>query len=166
MNKRLFRESFLRRAYTLNVYQSLPLEKKQQLYYEIKAYQNGSKIELTGNIDKVFQLFKKEYNKYNIANKKNWFYIVTLENKREKFVKIGISNNIENRYKEYNRIGFVVTEHKKKLFANRLKARRIEVEYHKLFSKHKYMPKNKFSGFTECFKLSVLEKINDKTLKL
>lgn len=83
--------------------------------------------------------------------------MIKIFNKNESFLKIGITKNtIQQRFE---RLKYYKIE---KIFEKSLplnEAFIIEQNILKLFKPNKYIPKHKFSGYTECLNLDILETI-------
>lgn len=75
------------------------------------------------------------------------FYIIELENKKEKFIKYGITINFKRRIKEFERIGYKVSI-LKYVWDNCNKIVSLENSINALYRKS-YKPTIKFSGLTE-----------------
>lgn len=92
-----------------------------------------------------------ERNKCKWSNKSAIVYLVKLFNEDECFYKIGITINSTNlrfmhiKCRNYN------MQILKEINTSLYNAVYLEQELHMLLNKYKYIPKNKFDGYTECF---------------
>lgn len=82
-------------------------------------------------------------------NKNSYLYFIELQYNREKFYKIGITTDLNNRLKGYDKFFYNI------LYNNKFSP---EITYDlekfilKKYYKNKYYPLVKFDGYTECFK--------------
>jgi hypothetical protein len=90
-----------------------------------------------------------------------YLYLIRLYNDNEEFLKIGITNYPENRYLEFKKVGYKIDEIFRWQYKNRTKVFDVERKCHNEFAFFKYTPLNKFGGFTECFSIDLLSKIDD-----
>lgn len=95
------------------------------------------------------------------AGKETFVYVIRLVSLKEEFIKIGISNNLQKRYKDYEREGFNVDEIFTIKHTSRSDAESHEFDLHEKFIEFKYRPLLRFGGQTECFSIEVLKKISN-----
>lgn len=142
------------------------LKRKLSKNYSKKSLRNKSIQELIGMFN------EQQTNKINKRSKPNTkrskpikdsierkLYVIECWNKNERFLKVGYANtsikyrfhfDLPYRYKILAIIPFSLK--------NICKA---EKELHTMFSEYKYNPKLKFSGYTECFDISIKNKIQE-----
>lgn len=88
---------------------------------------------------------------YSEATKESYIYLARFSKGSEVFYKIGISKDLNNRFKDlFGDTGYVVSFLFFKKF-NSSCAFYLEKELHKKFKQFKLVPSLKFSGYTECF---------------
>lgn len=85
-----------------------------------------------------------------------YLYIIVLESRIERFVKIGITNNHKRRLAKLRADGYDLTIGCIKEFTLGGDAREQEKLLHELFAPHAYTPKTDFGGKTECFHESII----------
>lgn len=78
-------------------------------------------------------------------------YAITLFNKDETFFKIGISKDIEHRFKSFKQAGFEIGENIIFFDKDAGLIFAIEDDLLSYYQSDKYIPKTKFAGWTECF---------------
>jgi len=87
-------------------------------------------------------------------------YLVHIESHGEEMLKIGITNReVEQRFNIHHHPEQHVTEIATLEFEDREDARTIEAYLHTKHRRHRYTPKVKFDGYTECFNIEALETI-------
>jgi len=87
-------------------------------------------------------------------------YLVHIKSHGEEMLKIGITNHeVEQRFNVHHHPEQHVTEIATLEFKERSDARTIEAYLHTKHRKHKFTPKVKFAGHTECFNIEALELI-------
>lgn len=91
-------------------------------------------------------------------------YLLLFQNSKEKFIKIGITNNIINRKYGFLK-QYLVTE-LELYHGSYKKMHEYEHELKNKFYSHSYTPKYKFYGYTECFNVDILENVKLEILKL
>ena len=89
-----------------------------------------------------------------------YIYIVNLYNKQESFFKIGITKNIEKRFKVFKSDGYEVGENLIKFFHDAGFIFLLEKDLHNYYYSEKYVPKTNFGGKTECFSFVDFEFVN------
>ena len=67
------------------------------------------------------------------------------------FYKIGISKNVEARYKSYTKLGYNIIESEIIFYEDACDVYSIEQVLHTIYQKSEYRPKIDFKGKTECF---------------
>ncbi len=94
-------------------------------------------------------------------------YIIRCFNEYEEFIKIGKTfNTLKNRYSSKKELPYkyeIITIY---TFDTALDCCEKEVELLSLYFKFKYTPSLSFGGSSECFNLSILDLINNKTLDI
>ncbi len=100
----------------------------------------------------------------DVVDKPGTLYLLLLKNSKEKFIKLGITNDIVTRKKKFMRY-YSVTEIElcngiyKKLYE-------YEQKLKNKFHSNSYTPKITFKGYTECFNVEALSEIKSEILKL
>lgn len=93
-----------------------------------------------------------EKNNYQYAK----VYILKCKLKKETFLKIGLSSNLKVRLrKDIDQIEILNT-----ITGSPLDTWNLEKRLHKVFKEHRYTPKTKFGGYTECFSSTLLTNKN------
>ena len=101
--------------------------------------------------------FSKESWLKRLKNKKAYFYVLRVFTDDEEFIKIGItSTSINKRYKSLKNYKFDVLI---MLEETPSKVYDIEKELLKKYKNFKYLPKQKFEGWSECFLIETKNKI-------
>lgn len=83
-------------------------------------------------------------------------YIVSLIDKNEDFIKIGMTVDTKPRFEKLPYTTNLLQEIKGKP----LDIYNLEKKLHRFFKKYKYNPLKKFGGYTECFNLNILQDLN------
>ena len=127
---------------------------EDRMYNIIQEFKNENICDV--HEDGRFLIFKKN----NLENRKTFLYIMILESMYEEFVKIGISSSIENLHGRYKYYGITIKETLSIIpYPNRSLARENEKKLHELFRNYRFTPKFEFGGKTECFEISITNKI-------
>jgi len=100
----------------------------------------------------------EDYQKMLDVNR-NFLYVIFLENKKEKFIKIGITSRLKRRFSDFKKLGYKVSEIEVKEFSDLDSVKKEERALHQKFSSKKYNPEIDFGGKTECFFCDILEEI-------
>ena len=113
----------------------------------------------------LYDKIKLQKNKYkiNFEDLPTTTYILELSSDNERFVKIGISCNINQRINDYKRIGYQVEIIDIINYHNRTDAFLEECRLHEFYAKHKYYPEIDFGGKTECFDIVIKNSLILKT---
>lgn len=91
----------------------------------------------------------------------NIFYLIKLSNDIESFYKLGISylkDGVIRRYKDYEKLGYTISEIKTIHFDEALKCREFETKLKKIIKPYLITPENwDYETSTECFKTDLLD---------
>jgi len=107
------------------------------------------------NVGWTHTKWKDQYLHSTYKFKSPYIYIVKLYNDTESFIKIGKSFRPLNQRLAKARIGYDYTI-LRIITGNVITVSKLELELKSRHKKYKYTPLNKFKGYTECFKLSLL----------
>ena len=109
----------------------------------------------------VYSLNYNESEDVSANRKENFLYIIKLSSKDEEFIKVGISENIKNRFQVFKKYGYDITIINKIKFQSldHLKAEELLIQ--ETYQPYKYTPKYKFAGYTECFNINIMQHINN-----
>ena len=107
--------------------------------------------------------FENGSTKTNFEDLPTITYILELSSDNERFIKIGISCNINQRINNYKRIGYQVEIIDIINFHNRTDAFLEKCRLHEFYAKHKYYPEIDFGGKTECFDIVIKNSLILKT---
>ena len=91
----------------------------------------------------------EDYN--NMCDSGSYIYVVNLYNGCESFFKIGITKNVEKRFKDFKSSGYNVGENIIKFFDDAGYIFLLEKDLHNYYHTQTYKPKIHFKGKTECF---------------
>lgn len=100
--------------------------------------------------------FEMSIRRRDIELIETYVYLIKMSNNIEEFLKIGISNNLQNRYYNYRKAGFVVTQIDVIKYNLRSDAEYNEILLHNKFKSFSYIPKTNFAGQSECFTLEII----------
>lgn len=109
-----------------------------------------------------FGFFKQEMGTKSTKIEPTFVYIIKMYNEFESFVKIGISASPNNRYLDYERVGYNVSEIYTSQYPTRIDAFCTESQLHEKLSQYRYTPRIDFAGKYECFDLCVLHTLRDE----
>lgn len=105
-------------------------------------------------VDSLLSNYKPSiYDKYSKIQEnkyKTYFYVLRLYDENENFYKIGVTDCVENRIKNYSSIYSVEKIYVESNLHSTTFAYDMEQKILKEFINFKYMPKKYFSGYTEC----------------
>lgn len=106
---------------------------------------------LGGYSNKFFENFP------DFKYKESDIYLIKFNSVSENFYKVGITTNLKKRVREFSNL------YNKKIYFNKklnlYDAFKLERKILKKFKKFKYVPINKFGGYTECFKFNNISKV-------
>lgn len=91
-----------------------------------------------------------KYSKIQENKYKTYFYVLRLYDENENFYKIGVTDCVENRVKNYSSVYSVEKIYAESNLHSKTFAYDMEQKILKEFINFKYMPKKYFSGYTEC----------------
>lgn len=92
------------------------------------------------------------------GNRTAKLYLIEIKSEKESFIKIGITcRNLKERFPKlnYKVINVISSKDAGDIFEK-------EKSLHTLLKKYKYIPKNKFRGYTECYKKKYLNRIKNE----
>lgn len=151
------KSSFLLYCDIIHMVIKLPDDKAGKLFKQLLEYVNDKNPETD---DMIVQIAFEPIKQQIIHHNKCFFYMVLLRNKNETFIKVGISYNVRLRISEYKNYGYLVELLTKKEFKNKNESYIHEQYFIKNNMKLKYTPRVKFPGYTECFNINLLKKLN------
>jgi len=96
----------------------------------------------------------------NIKFKETYVYFIRLRKNLDDFIKIGITYFLDKRYSDYGRLGYEVEELFVEKYDSKKEALERENYHHLQFEQYKYLPVEKFGGYTECFNPCILNYID------
>ena len=155
------RKSFLLHLDSLCILDEMTSEQAGEFIKAIYHYQ------ITGELPKLdfaikmaitpfVNQFVRDAERKDKENRETYVYHVLLSKNTDKFVKIGVSFFLDQRYSEFRRLGYEVKEIAIEKFELKSDAELRERQLHEYFSFLRYDPIEKFAGYTECFSLEIL----------
>lgn len=133
----------------------------KNLFVRILNYVNDEEEIINCRYSELAFISIKNYINDNCMQyKETCVYIIKLSNEYEAFIKVGITSDIKKRFKSFEKIGYNVGIIYVEEYSNRSKAYRREGLYHRRLDKYSYTPKTLFAGYTECFGIDSIERIN------
>tara|TARA_R110002074_G_scaffold357707_1_gene529961 strand:- start:1582 stop:2049 length:468 start_codon:yes stop_codon:yes gene_type:complete len=105
----------------------------------------------------AFRIFMEDF---KLNNPPIYVYGIIFTSETETFTKIGVAKNINKRIQSFKSFGYQCELFYKDGFETREDALNEEFSLHKRFEDVNYIPNVKFGGFTECFDLSVINKLS------
>lgn len=114
-------------------------------------------------LDNKLKVINKKRNEIKLIERnerESFVYMIILYNDEEHFIKIGLSDNPNNRFFNFKADGFNIEIINIFYFKNRPDAIIKEREFHSIYKKYLYNPKTKFEGYTECFSMDLLNDID------
>lgn len=135
-------------------------KKHSKFYQTCESHLHGSGCKKCKN---EISSFSKSTWIENNTGKICTFYVLRFYNEEESFLKVGVtSKNVNNRYKNLKNYKY---EKLIEINADSETISGIETRVLKKYKSHKYTPKFKFEGSTECFELIVKEKLYEQFKK-
>lgn len=156
------KKSFILHIDSLSILAKMPDDMAGKFIKLIYHFQlTGELLEMDFALEMAITPFINQFERDNeikdYENRETFVYHVLLSNKNTKFVKIGISYFLDQRYSDYKRLGYDVNELFVESFDSKSLAIEREQELHSLFKDYKFLPIDKFIGYTECFSTEILK---------
>lgn len=132
---------------THGLFQQTPNEHLQSTYACKRCY-------------RIYNSFKPEDYAKICPNGSN-LYVVELISKEEKFYKVGISKDIDRRFKRYKYAGFYIGDNIILFNKDAALVSLLEDDVLRDYQHYKYVPKADFKGKTECFSYVDIEDVSE-----
>lgn len=149
------RQSIMLHQDDLRVLDLLSNEQAGVLFKELRSFMSSGEI----NNDDVSIRVAAHYFAHRAQKNDCVVYYIILSNEVERFIKIGVSGRLGNRYAKYASHGYTVEEIKTETYGHKREALQRESGLIKQFSHRSYVPLIPFVGRTECFTLDIKDYI-------
>jgi len=155
-------KAFLLPTNLINLIDKVDYQDVGQVFNAIFQFFNGEKPHVNEDIEDLYLECMNRIFGVNHYFGKHFVYIVRIYDAQEDFIKIGYSNNPDNRYFDFQTAGYCTIEFRRISCESKHSAKSLERELHELVKGHKYFPRRRFGGFTECFTLYATPVLHEK----